>query len=242
MTVFIKGPDAFAQTIEQQDSLLQQKLPGGAWDLEISEEGGQLELLEHRDGKVWRYGIDIDSFIKRQKSWPAPKQKPLVQAIGRKTKNLIDATAGWGEDALRFCAQGYRVNCLERQPVLALLLQDAMCRLSASSWAIKNEVAIPEVNCGDARVLVAQYSGMADCVYLDPMFPPKRKTSALANKRMDLLHRLLGEDEDASELVRVSVAHCPRTVVKRPNHAKPLWREPDQQFAGKLVRYDVYFS
>ena len=210
--------------------------------LELQRTDGQLELIEYRDGKSWCYAIDIAAFIKQQKSWPAPKQKPLVQAIGRKTKRLIDATAGWGEDALRFCAQGYRVLCLERQPLLALLLQDAMKILASSDWAKKNSVTVPEVSCGDARTLLPERQFTADCVYLDPMFPPKRKNSARTNKRMDLLHRLLGEDMDAADLVRSSVAHYLRTVVKRPSYAKPLWREPDQQFAGKLVRYDVYFT
>ncbi|MBT8116171.1 MAG: class I SAM-dependent methyltransferase, partial [Arenicella sp.] len=58
--------------------------------------------------KELEFFIDIDKFCRQQKTFPAPKHAGLSQAIGRKTKHVIDATAGWGSDALLLCAQGYR--------------------------------------------------------------------------------------------------------------------------------------
>ena len=243
----ISGPDKFTGIIQQQLGWLKDHRSDEELIIELVQGDGQLELLEtstKSNSKVpaLRHSLAIDRFLKQQKTWPAAKHKPLSQAIGRKTRTIIDATAGWGEDALRFCAQGYQLTCVERQPLFALLLDDAMRVLGESSWVQKHSVSVPVVICGEAIELLAADQLMADCVYLDPMFPPKRKSSALTNKRLALLHRMVGEDSDADTLVEVSAGHYPRTVVKRPTYVAPLWRKPDEQFKGKLIRYDVYFQ
>lgn len=257
MEVVIKGPKGYASIIEKQIQLCTNRIGGGPVNIELVLRDGQLELLEqltsnstkHADRsskqnvpKQLRHKIDVANFVKQQKSWPAAKQKPLSQAIGRKTNKLVDATAGWGGDAMRFCSQGYEVICCERQPLIALLLRDAMRLLAETEWAQKNKVSVPVVETGDALDLLGNGAFSADCIYLDPMFPSKRKSSAMANKSMELLHGLIGEDIDAESLLCHCVQKYPRTVVKRPNYAPPLWREPDEQFTGKLIRYDVYFQ
>ena len=47
------------------------------------------------------------------------QQDVLLKAIGKKRKGLVilDATAGFGHDALRMAAGGHRVTALERDPV-----------------------------------------------------------------------------------------------------------------------------
>lgn len=257
MEVLIKGPDEYASIITQQIQLCLNRSSGAPVNIELVYQNGQLELLEQiavnserRVGKAkhlpasrqLRHYIDVAKFVKQQKSWPAAKQKPLAQAVGRKTRRLIDATAGWGGDALRFCAQGYEVICLERQPLFALLLSEAMRALAESDWAQRYAVSVPVVECGEAMLLLGNSKFDADCIYLDPMFPSKRKSSAMANKSMELLHRMIGEDIDADSLLELSTEKYPRTVVKRPNYAPPLGRDPDEQFSGKLIRYDVYFQ
>jgi len=55
---------------------------------------------------------------------------------------------------------------------------------------------------------------------------------------------IVGDDPDASDLVRVarSIA-CRRVVmVKRLRHAPPLAGEPVIEFGGKPARYDVHIS
>lgn len=257
MEVVIKGPDEYANIIAQQIQLCANRSCCEQTSIELIQRNGQLELLEQVTinsvkqsdraaqqavSQQLRHNIDVAQFVKQQKSWPAAKHKPLSQAIGRKTRKLIDATAGWGGDAMRFCAQGYEVICLERQPLFALVLSDAMRVLAETEWVQKNSVSVPIVECGEAMQLLGGSEFDADCIYLDPMFPSKRKSSAMANKSMELLHRLIGEDIDADSLVRHSAENYPRTVVKRPNYAPSLWRKPDEQFGGKLIRYDVYFQ
>ena len=177
------------------------------------------------------------------KTYPAAKQAGFSQAIGRKSRLVIDATAGWGADALLMCAQGYRVTLIERNAVMALLLSDAMIRLRNTSWAQHHPVAIPQVIEADAIQLLASGELPADCIYLDPMFPSKRKKSAAANKRIQLLQWMVGTDDDAGQLVSTSLAAgYARVVVKRPDYAQPLVPQPSAIFSSKLLHYDVYQS
>jgi 16S rRNA (guanine1516-N2)-methyltransferase len=75
------------------------------------------------------------------------------------------------------------------------------------------------------------------------MFPPKRKKSALSKKSMTILHELVGEDLDKEHLFEAAfAATSKRVVVKSPDYAPPLGGKPSESFAGKLLRYDVYFK
>lgn len=190
--------------------------------------------------------IDVNKVVNQLRSFPAAKQGAFNQALGKRTRSVIDATGGWGGDALLMCTQGYQVTILERNPVMALLLSDAMQRLGQTSWAQDNEVRVPkviEVNAVDYfnSKSALDESIVENCVYLDPMFPPKKKKKAAVNKQMQLLQWMVGEDVDATELVTSSLnAGAQRVAVKRPDYAKPLYRKPSIQFSSKLVHYDVY--
>jgi len=141
------------------------------------------------------------------------------------------------------CTQGYRVTVLERNALMSLMLKDAMKRLSITDWAIANEVSVPEVEHVDSVAFFAK-SGInenIDCVYLDPMFPQKKKKKAAVNKQMQLLQWMVGQDLDAASLVENALAAgAPRVAVKRPDYAEPLFGKPSNQFSSKLVHYDVY--
>ena len=52
------------------------------------------------------FHIDVEKVVKQLRSYPAPKQGAFNQALGKKTKSVIDATGGWGGDALLMCCQG----------------------------------------------------------------------------------------------------------------------------------------
>jgi 16S rRNA (guanine1516-N2)-methyltransferase len=79
-----------------------------------------------------------------------------------------------------------------------------------------------------------------DVVYLDPMFPPKKK-SALVKVEMRILRQLVGDDPDAGELFELACAVArQRVVVKRHRHAEPLAPHPTHSHSDKTTRYDVY--
>lgn len=197
-----------------------------------------------------KYFIDVQKFVTQQKTFPAPKQGAFNQALGRKSRQIVDATGGWGADALLMCSQGYHVSLIERHPLMALLLKDAMQRLARTDWANSHEVVVPKVVEGDAVGILASGVLSADCVYLDPMFPAKRKKSAAVNKNMQLLQRLVGADFDADLLLQAVIDSAyARVAVKRPDYAQPLSAQidgrevtPFSQFSSKLVHYDVYLK
>lgn len=222
--------------------------------LTSTSQGIQVEWFEQNTGrrkaKPLKFHIDINKVFSSHKTFPAPKQGALNQALGKKTKRVIDATAGWGGDALLMCSQGYQVTLIERNPIMALLLKDAMQRLQNTQWAEQNSIFVPQIVEGDAITVLAKGEIEADCVYLDPMFPAKKKQSAAVKKNMQLLQWLVGNDEDANDLVQAAKnGGYARFTVKRPHHAEPLSgvndnkkMVPNERFSSKLVHYDVYLN
>ncbi|NND81447.1 MAG: class I SAM-dependent methyltransferase [Gammaproteobacteria bacterium] len=204
-------------------------------------EGLQVEW-RHGTAKSLHLHIDIKSFVRMQRSFPAPRQTGFNQALGRRSRRIVDATGGWGTDALRMCAQGLDVTIIERHPLMGLLLTDAMQRLSATDWAERNRVAIPRVVIGDSITTLQSMEAQADCVYLDPMYPLRRKGTAAVNKYMQFLQWLVGPDGDAAQLLTAALQVCKRVAVKRPDAASPIQANPDTAFSSKLVHYDVYLT
>ncbi|WP_374088725.1 class I SAM-dependent methyltransferase [Methylomicrobium lacus] len=209
----------------------------------LSWRDGCLKLLDTELLKAGGLTVEIEPRAGEQRSWPAPKQGPLAQALGRKTKTVIDATTGWGQDALHIYRMGYELTCLERSPVMAALLADGFKRLQELDWMQRLGLASPTLIQGNAIDILANLDSQPDCIYIDPMFPPKRKKSALAKKSMRVLRDLLGDDTDKSQLFDAALsATGKRVVVKSPDYAEPLGGKPTESFQGKLLRYDVYLT
>jgi 16S rRNA (guanine1516-N2)-methyltransferase len=156
---------------------------------------------------------------------------------------VVDATTGWGQDALHIFRMGYELICLERSPVMTELLADGFKRLAELDWMQRLGLEPPKLVQGNAIEILANLPSRPDCIYLDPMFPPKRKKSALAKKSMRILHDLLGDDMDREQLfVAAFDAAAKRVVVKSPDYAEPLGGRPTESIKGKLLRYDVYIK
>jgi 16S rRNA (guanine1516-N2)-methyltransferase len=179
------------------------------------------------------------SIVLQSRAGDRSRRQPLARALGKGNRSVVDATAGLGQDAFRMAVLGYDVLALERSPVLAALLNDALGRAAADGNLAHGSGGQLRVECADARTALEQLS--PDIIFLDPMFPEKRRRSALARKEMRMLRALVGEDEDAVELLTIARRRARRrVVVKRPSHAGPLAGTPDFSQDGKLVRYDVY--
>ena len=80
-----------------------------------------------------------------------------------------------------------------------------------------------------------------DVVYLDPMYPEKRKP-ALVKKEMRVFKGLVGNDPDAGDLLNIALKVAfGRVVVKRPAHADWLTEQkPDTSIMTKKNRFDIY--
>lgn len=202
-------------------------------DLALVMDQGVLSLRDNRGRRLKPLSIDFDA-----PEDPSKKQ-PLGQAVGRRTRTVVDATGGWGDDARRLRAMGYSVTVVERNPLMAALLRNAAARAACS----RSGVAALEVIEDDAIAYLPAHPDGWDCVYLDPMFPPKRRSATLARRRLRLLRELAGDDPDRDWLFEAAMtAAARRVVVKRPDHGAPAFGEPAQIHAGKLVCYDVYFK
>lgn len=201
---------------------------------------GRLVLHDVQDDKSHPLCINFAAQDLRPYGPNLSRRQPLARALGKHNKTVIDATAGLGQDAFLMAAMGYQVLALERSPVLAALLDDAITASATDpklSRALRGRLT---TIAGDARSLIPLQPPV-DVIYLDPMFPPKRSKSALPKRELVLLRELVGEDPDAEQLFSVATQYARnRVVVKRPLYAPSLAREPDFSQTGKLVRYDVY--
>ena len=175
------------------------------------------------------------------------KRESIARAVGVKGQrppSVVDATGGLGRDALILANLGCQVTLLERSPVVAALLENGLLRAAShpatSAWVPSRL----QLQFGDSRLLLGQWhSPPPDVVYLDPMFPHKKKT-ALVKKEMRALQTLLGGDCDTDELMAAALrCAAKRVVVKRPANAEHLGaRPPSTSIASKKHRFDVYLK
>ncbi len=214
-------------------------------DLHLQHGDNGLVLKWSRDTeKPIEFHVDYLKELLKHRSFPAPKQGAFNQALGKKTRTVIDATGGWGGDAILMCMQGYDVTIVERLPLMVALIEDGLKRLSKLPPFLDGQLILPKIVCAESIEFLSYSTGCADCVYLDPMFPAKKKKSAASNKYMQLLQWLAGPDLDADLVAVSAVENFSRVAVKRPSYARPLAEEiigkPSTQFSSKLVHYDVY--
>jgi len=168
----------------------------------------------------------------------------LFQAVGFRSgrPSVLDATAGLGRDAFWLAYHGCRVTAVERSPILFALLRDGLERAGRVPEIREHLGDRLRLLHADARGFLRQLApeNVPDVVYLDPMFPPQKK-SALVKVEMRILRRLVGDDPDAGELFELARAVArQRVVVKRHRHAEPLAPHPTHSHSDQTTRYDVY--
>ncbi|WP_296048024.1 class I SAM-dependent methyltransferase [uncultured Alteromonas sp.] len=192
-------------------------------------------------------GVSVD-FLSGQSQYRRQhgggSKEPIAKAVGIKASQsitVLDATPGLGRDAFVLAALGAHVIMIERSPVAYLLLADGLRRLARQEPELAKQFVLYHANSCDYMHQLAPAS--VDAVYLDPMFP-HRKKSALVKKEMRLFQVMLGADEDADLLLPAALhAAAKRVVVKRPNSA-PLLAEqkPSMAISSKKHRFDVYIK
>lgn len=202
-----------------------------------------LGLADASEKKVLPVEVDFASPASLyRKQHGGGRKEPIVKAIGLKGNDswhVIDATPGLGRDAFVLASVGCKVTMIERSPIVAALLEDGIRRLKLDYPDLADLLSLQHGNSAD----VMQYfeGESVNAIYLDPMFPHKKK-SALVKKEMRLFQQLLGHDPDADALLspaRKLATH--RVVVKRPNSAEVLAGEnPTMAIESKKHRFDVY--
>lgn len=157
--------------------------------------------------------------------------------------SVLDATAGLGRDSFVLADLGCRVTLCERSTLAYALLRDGLerARTSADAW-LQEVSGRMQLQLSDGVDCMRQWSGEAPhTVYLDPMFPPRKK-SARVKKEMWLFQYLLDTEDTGEELLEPALALARhRVVVKRSNRAAALGgHKPHFELGGKTVRFDVY--
>lgn len=169
--------------------------------------------------------------------------QPLARAVGVKPgfrPDVVDATAGLGQDGFILACMGCTVTFIERSDLMAVLLRDGLQRAAQQSDTreIINRITL---HTGDALSRLTTLSPAPHTIYLDPMYPHKKK-SALNKKEMRIIRALVGDDIDADHLLKTALqAAANRVVVKRPKSA-PILADlpPSHAITMKNSRFDVY--
>ncbi len=168
----------------------------------------------------------------------------IAKAVGIQSgvrPRVLDATAGLGRDGFVLATLGCEVVLIERQPIIAALLEDGLAR-AARDPEVAPIVARMQLLTGDAIAILQHWQGEPpQVIHLDPMFPHRDK-SALVKKEMRLFRPLVGDDADQAQLLAAALALAShRVVVKRPRKAPAIeGRKASHQLDGKSSRYDIY--
>lgn len=214
---------------------------------EISEKPGpKLTIFFHAKGvSLTGYGLsyqgDFENMLHRVTNGRL-QHEMLVRAAksDKPGRKAIDATAGMGEDAFLLAAQGYEVTLFEQNPVIAVLLKDALRR--AKKHPVLKDIASRMNLVQDNSVEgMSKLLDPVDVIYLDPMFPARQKSS-LINKKLQLIQKLEPPCSEETDLFDAAISASPsKIIVKRPLKSEFLaGRKPSYTLNGKAIRYDCY--
>lgn len=242
-------------------------------DLLVERVNGALELRGATDAPGSGVVVDL-SAVRRQ----GMRNTPLGRAIGD-CKSAVDATAGLCGDAYLLALLGCQVTAIERSPILAQLVEDGLARARAGASddsrgdarigsRVDSRIDQPALArlqfiCGDSCELLPTLP-RPDIVLLDPMFPARRKASALPRKDIRLVGAAAaaaaaapaanvpataagssadgGAPEEARLFDIARACALRRVLVKRADDSPPLecGAKPDLSFSGRTSRVDVY--
>ena len=203
------------------------------------------------------YRIDFSSYL--SKRMDTAKTELISRSIGKVDSQsyVIDFTAGIGRDSMTLAAAGHNVIMIERNPILFVLLNDALGRLKTEYSSISDRIHLLKY---DSSTLAADKLSQLKLndiqsdkltVYLDPMYADDSGVGkkALVKKETQMLHRIVGSYEGNDEVNNSNLMNCAidvatnRIVVKRALNAKPLCNfKAHHQIVGKTQRFDVYLK
>lgn len=224
------------------------------WDLDDDAHYQQLLVWDdtglalHSTGRKRPGPVQVDFLsgaVNHRRQYGGGQSQQIAKACGVSggfKPYVADMTAGLGRDAFVLATLGCCVQMVERNPVVAALLQDGLTRAQDSDDLDVAEIVARLSFCNtESKQWLAEHAGKADVVYLDPMFPHSKK-SAQVKKEMLAFRSLVGADEDSEQLLESALqAARSRVVVKRPRKAPPIeGRRPDYALEGKSGRFDIY--
>lgn len=196
----------------------------------------------------------ISGTLAHRRKYGGGKGQAIAKAIGIKNYklplNILDVTTGLAKDAFVLACLGCGVTMVERHPIVAELVNNAL--ILADNDDDFKEIKQQGFNLIQANAIdyLNKLSSKPDVIYMDPMYP-ERKKSAAVKKNMQMLQKLIGEHDhkgshdkstDETELFNCALINVKkRVVVKRPKGAPTLTdKKPTMSIESKITRYDVY--
>lgn len=213
------------------------------FDFLIAYRDHRLVLQSIREGQRGELCVDFDDARLNYRAKSSIRNQNIVKALGVKggqRPTVLDATAGLGKDAFLMASLGCTVTLLERSALIHALLADGLNR--AGYYGDDTGAVLQRMNLQRGDLLEFEAgSRQFDVVYLDPMFPERRKR-AKVKKDMAMLQNLLGHQTDGEKLLEAAKRLAKkRVVVKRAKLSPQLGSaKPDIEFKGSSSRYDVY--
>ncbi len=202
---------------------------------------GELEIFEGSDGLELRASgdvrgaaLDLSELVRRIRSG---RRGPLARACNAGSgRTVLDAMAGLGMDGLTLAGWGCTVTLVEAAPLIHRVLADGVDR----ARAVLTDPTL-ELRCADVRTVFDEQK-LYDVVYLDPMFPERRK-GALPQKRAQILALAAARNEaemDIEDLIARARRICRDRVVLKRRARDPQVLEPAWTIRANRVRFDVY--
>lgn len=179
----------------------------------------------------------LEDHLNYQRKGVRGKNELLAKALGyaKGARKVLDLSAGLGIDAVFMTQLGFQVTAVERSKILFVLLDEALRK------APELHGKLSFIHADSQEYLQSLSASRAvDSIFFDPMYPHKKKT-ALPKQEMVVFRELVGNDEDAAQVLEQALQWpVGRVVVKRPLGAEELLPGVRHTYEGKVVRYDVY--
>ena len=153
---------------------------------------------------------------------------------------VLDATAGLGRDAFVLASLGCEMDLIERQPLVAALLEDGLAR-ACDDAEVAAIAARMHLHTGNAIELMQGWQGEAPGDLPRPDVPAPRQECA-GEEGNAPVPPAGGRRPDAPALLAAALALAThRVVVKRPRKAPIIeGTKPSYALEGKSSRYDIY--
>ncbi|SUA20634.1 Ribosomal RNA small subunit methyltransferase J [Neisseria gonorrhoeae] len=152
-------------------------------------EQGSYLLAEHDTVSLRLVGekATSSSIYLRRGTIPAHKGggELIAKAVNHTAHPTVwDATAGLGRDSFVLASLGLTVTAFEQHPAVACLLSDGIRRalFNPETQDTAARINLHFGNAAEQMPALVKTQGKPDIVYLDPMYPERRKSAAVKKK------------------------------------------------------------
>lgn len=202
-----------------------------------------MQVLINRVGAPLPIEVDFLSGEWEFKVKTLGKNQMIFKAIGldKTPPQIVDATAGFGQDTFSFLSKGCKVTAIEENPYIYLLLKNGLeLAVETKKWShLAGKFTV--IN-AEAIQYMKENKIKPDVIYLDPMYS-EISDKAKSKKEMEFLKEFLKPRDNSQSLLDFALVSArERVIIKRPAQAPSLNPKPTHSFQGRSTRYDMYIT